>query len=309
MEGDLSAFYVKSAPDHPLVQFARFCFDVRGIIGSSIANYVSTVRTALNRHFTAPVPPSQYTTDLLTFYKSQPRERRMRDPASPQLVSEVLRDDDISLGVRAAVATMWFCTLRSGSILSHRQTTFDPDYCLLREDVFVHEDKVALHVRSMKADKLNAGDIFWVCPTGGAACPVRLLRRYLSATAHLPADAPFFRHLDGRLVSRGDVTVALRSHAERLGIPSEFLSSHSLRVGSATAMATHGLSLADIMLQGRWASSDSALMYLRMTLPRAERFIQALSLEDYYVQSSGLPRFQLPTYCLPRAGRLRGFTL
>ncbi len=206
MEGDLSAFYVKSAPDHPLVQFARFCFDVRGIIGSSIANYVSTVRTALNRHFTAPVPPSQYTTDLLTFYKSQPRERRMRDPASPQLVSEVLRDDDISLGVRAAVATMWFCTLRSGSILSHRQTTFDPDYCLLREDVFAHEDKVALHVRSMKADKLNAGDIFWVCPTGGAACPVRLLRRYLSATAHLPADAPFFRHLDGRLVSRGDVT-------------------------------------------------------------------------------------------------------
>jgi hypothetical protein len=150
----------------------------------------------------------------------------------------------------------------------------------------------------------NLGDVFFISPTGGAGCPVQLFSRFWKATSHLPSSEPLFRHVDGRLVSRATITAALRRHGQLVGVPVEYLSTHSLRIGSATALASAGLSLADIMMAGRWASTDSALKYLRLTLPRAERFMDAMSLEGYFDQSSGLPRFGTP-WSAPRSRALR----
>ena len=129
---------------------------------------------------------------------------------------------------------------------------------------------------------------------GGWANPPQLPRGATSSSE------PLFRHVDGRLVSRATITAALRRHGQLVGVPVEYLSTHSLRIGSATALASAGLSLADIMMAGRWASTDSALKYLRLTLPRAERFMDAMSLEGYFDQSSGLPRFGTP-WSAPRS--------
>lgn len=263
-----------------MVDFIGYCWDVRGCSGVTISNYVSAIRAQLGRHFQDPVPSNTFISGVLRFLQSQPRVRHHRDPAPPHLVSAVLSDPSIDLGVRAAVASLWFCSLRAGSVLSHRQRTFDPDYCLLRRDALFMGDRVGLRVRSLKADATNLGDTFWLSATGGPCCPVALLRRFWHATTHLPLDGPLFRWVSsGRLVSRGDISAVLRRHAVALGIPGDFLSPHSLRVGSATRLAEAGVSLQDIMLQGRWARTDSALRYLRATRPRARRLVQALSLQ------------------------------
>lgn len=279
--GSLSAFYPVHALDHPYVQYLHYLTDGMGIVnGNTVANYISAVHASLSRWFIEPPPQSMLAWDLVHRLKQLPSAQpRFRDAASPDLVQSVLSDSSLDMGVRTTVLLMWFLSSRISEVIAPSATSFDASYTLLRRDVeFLDTTHVRLFVPHSKSDRFNNGSNVFIAATGGQFCPVALLRQYLASTHNFDPASPLLRRLDGSNVTRSSVVAALKKHASKIGLDPRFISSHSLRSGSATKMASEGLQLADILLQGRWASEEACLKYLRMTIGRVDRISSALSL-------------------------------
>ena len=94
------------------------------------------------------------------------------------------------------------------------------------------------------------------------------------------------------------MVAVLKRHAEKLGLDSRFVYSNSLRVGAATTLGAAGLFMADLLLAGRWVSEESALVYLRNTVPRAQRILESLSLYDCYNDDETIRRTAAVTQVL-----------
>ena len=245
---------------------------------------MATLRAAIRRGFLEPVVESVVVPDMLKVFRAEKRVPQFREPASDTLVASVLHDESVDLGCRLAVSMMWHLLLRVGAITSGYATKFDEEHTLLRRDCVFVDGMVCISVPHDKTDRHNSGSCYWLLPLGGPGCPVALFRRYLAATEHHSGEAPLLRRLGdpSKLVTRADVAAVLKRHAEKLGLDSRVISSHSLRVGAATTLAAAGLSMADLLLAGRWVSEESALVYLRNTVPRAQRILESLSLYDCY---------------------------
>jgi hypothetical protein len=78
----------------------------------------------------------------------------------------------------------------------------------------------------------------------------------------------------------------------------QFLLPHGVRSGAATAAVTAGLSMADLLLLGRWASEQSALVYLRQNATRATRIAAALSLDAHFDAEGTLAPVVTPVFLL-----------
>ncbi len=89
-----------------------------------------------------------------------------------------------------------------------------------------------------------------------------------------------------RIVTSQHAIKQVKRHAALLGLDPRWYAGHSIRIGGGTAMTSAQSPLADIMLQGGWATEDGCLRYLRMTLERAQRIGKALSLGTYTVTSA-----------------------
>lgn len=292
----MAGFRVNSPYDHPLLRFAMYLFDTTLIIGDSISNYVSAVKTRICIHSVAPLPESLMLTTLLQRFRALPRVRKHRDPAPALLIANVMADKGLDLGVRTVIAALWYATLRAGSLSGDRVTSYDGDYALLRQDVVFHDTWVGFRIKSFKGDKYNRGDVVWLAPTGSPGCPVALFKQYWAASSAFEPECPLFRRLsDGGIVTRRAVAWALRLHARAMGVDDKFISAHSIRIGSATQLASANISLQDILMQGRWARTESALRYLRQALPRCERILRALNLETCFDRKSGRPTGTPPT--------------
>jgi integrase len=282
----LQAFRVADAMHHPYIGFIRYLVDEVGIMSAAtIKNYLSHVNQALARRFTEVPPYPRLVTKLLSALESMPRERRFKDPASPQLVASVVGDEGLDIAVRVAVMLMWHLAVRVGDTVSRSTTQYDDRYTVLRSDVEFDEDgsMVRITIPRSKSDPGNSGDVYVIGATGGITCPVRFLRRYweIGESNGWAGNEPFLRLQSGRLLTRAPIVAALKQHAQVLGMNVDHVSAHSMRSGAATQLVTKGVSIADIMLVGRWASTESCLKYLRWSRPRVDRVAQALSLEEY----------------------------
>ena len=275
-----------------MANYARWLWDCRGVGGECIGNYVSTLKGALRRGFSEPMPESVIMPDMLKVLRAEKRVPQFREPASDNLVASIVNDEGVDLGVRLAISMMWHLLLRVGAVTTGYAAQFDQDHTLLRRDCTIQDGKVCISVPHDKTDRHNSGSCYWLLPMGGSGCPVALFRRYWEATSHLSGEAPLLRRArdTSKLVTRAEVSAALKSHAAELGLDSRFISSHSLRVGAATALASAGLSMCDLLLAGRWVSEQSALVYLRNTLPRAKRILEALSLSQCFNDDGSVRR-------------------
>jgi len=266
-------------------------FDSRGIAGTTIGSYLGRVRAVLTAWFTAPIPAAPLAAMVVrTLKQLRVAPPRFSDPVPAALIARLMADETEDLGVRAALVVMWFTASRVGCVSHARVGEFDPDYVVLRRDVVFADGRVRMFFPTNKTDKFNVGGTLWVLPTGGPGCPVAFLTRYAAATAHWPADTPFFRRARcalGLLVTRLDVAKALRRQGRAMGLPVEFLLTHGVRSGVASLAVTRRLSIADMLLFGNWATEDSALCYMRLTIPRAERITQAISLEEFFPPPGG----------------------
>ena len=116
---------------------------------------------------------------------------------------------------------------------------------------------VGVFVPRSKTDQLAKGLLLPLDATGGPACPVALLRRWLTVRPVLAARGPgsdaLFITRTGEPLSRSAISSLVSRAASAAGYEGRF-SGHSLRIGGATAAARGGASMALIKAVGAWTS-------------------------------------------------------
>jgi hypothetical protein len=285
-----------------LTEFVMFLFDTvttgrgesDGLAGTTIEGYANYVVNYYQLAYDEVIVRTNMCKKVVERIKSIPRDGKFKDPAPATLILAVLNDDDISLATRITLMLTWFFTLRLGQSTSKKVAVYNSTVCLRRSDVeFVYEggQRTAVRVtyRHSKNDKWNHGGVKWLirAEDDSSFCPVRMFCKYWDSTIGIATELPFLRHADGHLVTSAQVIKQVKRHATLLGLDPRWYAGHSIRIGGGTAMTSAQLPLADIMLQGGWASEDGCLRYLRMTLERAQRIGKALSLCASGVRQSG----------------------
>ena len=116
----------------------------------------------------------------------------------------------------------------------------------------------AVFHRTSKSDFLHQGasNNIFACEDDTPFCPIRLLNRARAMRPEHFASPDHFllACLDGRPVRKSRVEELLKAGSERLGLPKEHITSHSLRAGGASAMWAMDRSEAEIQFRGRWKS-------------------------------------------------------
>ena len=91
-------------------------------------------------------------------------------------------------------------------------------------------------------------------------CPVLAMKQYLEIRDL--DDGPLFRFPDGKPISRSFFTKHLKACLIFCGLDVKQYSSHSFMIGSASYLASLGLSDTQIRTMGRW-DSNAFLRYIR----------------------------------------------
>ena len=183
----------------------------------------------------------------------------------------------------AALTLTIYGFLRGGEVTSPTATSFSKHHHLCRRDLTIKTRKssMSITIKAAKTDPFRQSTILPVAATGTSTCPVRAMCEYLSATGNHRRSRPLIVHHSGHYLTRQTLTSVLRSLLETAGYPnSHQYSSHSLRIGAATAAASAGLPTWLIQAAGRWRS-DAYKLYIRTprktllavapTLSRAKR--------------------------------------
>ena len=248
--------------------------DVLSLRGSTIASYVSTARKRLELLTDERLVYTVKSRMLTARLKAMPAPLRFKEPIPKEVVYNLLRDTDISIGILAAVALAWFLTLRLGeSVLSQLSEVYNSARTTRREDVdFVFDDDdevvaVRITTRGAKNDPYNEGGvkILYKATQADAICPVALFMEYWEVTNELGfADGePLIRHPDGKLVTPRQLSKQLKRHAQLLGYNPDFFANHSTRIGGATAMLEADVPMPSMQKQGNWRSKRGIFPYLR----------------------------------------------
>jgi site-specific recombinase XerD len=98
-------------------------------------------------------------------------------------------------------------------------------------------------------------------PTGSPACPVALMKRFLRQRGD--GKGWLFTDFRGKQLTTGAITSIVKKIADRTNCLGHF-SSHSLRIGGATAALEGGMSKEQIKAIGGWGS-DAVERYMRAT--------------------------------------------
>lgn len=130
---------------------------------------------------------------------------------------------------------------------------------ILAQDVLIADSFVSIQLRSSKTDTLSKGKRVVLKGYGGPFCPVLLASSFSSCRPSTPV---FLVHADSSNLSRFQFLRVFRICLSRLGLPPTEFSTHSFRIGAATA--AHGMGFSDEELQrlGRWDSFRFSL-YVR----------------------------------------------
>lgn len=119
---------------------------------------------------------------------------------------------------------------------------------LLKEN----ESVLQLSLPHSKTDQEGKGVLIDFPAIDSVACPVKLVRQYLSVRPVLAG--PLFCHFGGLPVTRYQFNAVLKKSLSVVGVPSEHYKSHSFRIGAATFAADFGMGDSEIKRLGRWES-------------------------------------------------------
>ncbi|XP_055337922.1 uncharacterized protein LOC129587968 [Paramacrobiotus metropolitanus] len=145
--------------------------------------------------------------------------------------------------------------LRVSEYTSISPARFNPDATLCLDDVHYDRTMLRCTIKQSKTDQRRNGVTLTMqraeSPFVHDVCTgYSEIRRLL-----YPANFPFFMHASGRFLTRSDVTEALKKclpdSCDRMRY-----SSHSFRIGGATAAAADGQPVDAICKKGRWKSAS-----------------------------------------------------
>ena len=161
--------------------------------------------------------------------------------------------------VWSAVLLGFFGALHGSEYLSPAAHSYDRRRTCQWRHVRLRRDRVEVQLPASKTDQTYAGTLISLPALGGAFCPVRAMRKYRRLCSHERADLPLFVRASGAFCTAGWVNGVLRRAALTT---TGRITTHSLRIGFATAAAAAGVADSVIQVSGRWRGA-SYLRYVR----------------------------------------------
>jgi hypothetical protein len=182
-----------------------------------------------------------------------------------------------------SVSTMAFHgAFRIHEILCRLETSFDPDFALLTENVSlrnVRENEggrvLEVTLKCPKESKVGKAVTVEIFETKGSLCPVKAFERWKDRT-NTVVGLPLFRDMSGIPLTGTKLNKWLRVRLQdHIDYSKGKFTSHSFRSGLATTMGSMGYTEDDIKEAGRW-SSKAYEVYMK--LPVVKRALVARKL-------------------------------
>ena len=200
-------------------------------------------------------------------YQGQTFSRPQRSPITPLLLRQLgvnlfrspMMPYEDKVMLWAAMLTAFFGFMRVSEYTSKLVGAHDPASTLCVRDVAVSQEMAIIQLKSSKTDPFRQGFTVRLAANGSTLCPIRALKQYQQLAPR--REGPFFRFKDGRnLTRRGLMRVLNIIKPEGTAN----MSTHSFRIGAATAAVAAGYPRWAIQAMGRWAS-DCYRTYIRIS--------------------------------------------
>mgnify|MGYP003891633467 CR=1 FL=1 len=265
----------------------------RGVKASTISSYLSGLRQVhLSNGIDIPIIRSDLISLILRGQSHldnlSPKSKQTRLPVSPTILRVLKLEISRSTFPKRDKRLIWLlCSLafhgsfRIIELLSKTKGSFDPNFCLLGNDVLLKPlilnnspvSVLAVTVKSPKVGRPNSKDIIDVFPTNTDLCPVRAYSDLAKSNPYPNPNMPFFSLSNGSPYSSPEFNSHLKLWLSKYINPSfGYISGHSFRAGIPSILGSLGFSDSDIKLVGRW-SSNAFQSYLK--LPRTRRLAMA----------------------------------
>ena len=254
---------------HALLGFATYLFGQRKLQPSSVASYLSGVRSVtLELGEDIGAFDSPRLEKLLRGIKKSAggRPRRSRLPITVALLRRLLATlnlkDKMLLMLAAVMSVAVFGMFRSGELVwKDRHSNL-----LRRCDVLWFADRVEIHLRESKSDLFCVGvtvKVFKLAMEHAVICPYRLLRLAWDGATDQAPSAPLFQVPSGARLTYSRLFALVRSAVAAIGLSAGDYALHSFRIGGATSLAIMGVDSATICTLGRWKGLQSCKLYIR----------------------------------------------
>lgn len=156
-----------------------------------------------------------------------------------------------------ACCVLFFGSLRIGEILSESENSFDPNSCLLWNDVVFENDSVILHLKNTKT-KVHGGEFIDLFKVNNVCfCPWTALKGLMKNSVQVKPNKPVFSFDSGKLLTPSLFNSTIRKLlSKHIGDHALGFSSHSFRAGIPSALAQHPCTttVKEIKHWGRWHS-------------------------------------------------------
>lgn len=190
-----------------------------------------------------------------------------KEPVSPSLIHDIIGRSNLDNPVELRNITMYVLSF-AGFL------RFDDVSRIRRNDIFFNDGFMVIKIHKSKNDQLRRGDEVVISELSSCACPVKLLRRYLTNFQISPES----RELIFRPISRGKgacrlvapdkpisyttIREAFRRDLKSIGADPSRFGLHSLRSGGATMAANNGVNDRVFQRHGRWKSVQAKDIYV-----------------------------------------------
>ena len=154
---------------------------------------------------------------------------------------------------KAAFLLAFVGFLRVGEFTSLKKSG-DTSRILAIDDISISEKILHVRIRFSKTDQKGLSSNLKIeSSTGCLLCPVKALEEFLLVRSG--RQGPLFIHFAGDPLTSFQFRSMLKNGIKLLGLTPDHFSSHSFRIGAATAAALGGASEEEIKRMGRWRSS------------------------------------------------------
>ena len=155
----------------------------------------------------------------------------------------------------AATSLAFHGLLRVSEFTSPSSYSYLKSRTLQRRDISIQPDGTTkVSIRASKTDQQARGHQILIGCTGGTTCPALLIQQYLDHSHHHKF-RPLFHFKSGCFLTRKIFANVLHECLLAVGANPKLYSTHSLRIGGATAAAAAGVHPTLIRDLGRWRSN------------------------------------------------------
>ena len=259
------------SPAHPSIQ--DLCVLVEYLADSlhapgSILNYVGLLRRHAQdaNYDMAPWRSHRLSLALDAVNRDKSHIPFQRPVVEPHILYQVFKymaARPHSVPTRLAIAILYLSALRQGEVLIHSLPQFDPHRSLTRADMYIHQHKLHLFIKSAKNMKQHDKRRTVTLQRTGdpLTCPVTLYRDMLTRSPTRHPRQPAITQADGRPLTVAAVTLRLRQALHHLGLTASLYTLHSLRRSATTNAFMADISPVHVQHSAAW-SSQAYLQYI-----------------------------------------------